>query len=102
MTESNKKNGLLIEAIDGIEAIKAAGATWKQRDKHHELTRVMAENDIRMRQLNTRASNISQSIQQFNYVGLIAAGAYAITAGNLTMGGLIACSILVGRALTPI
>lgn len=102
MTESNKKNGLLIEAIDGIESIKAAGASWKQRDKHHELTQVMAENDIRMRQLNTRATNISQSIQQFNYVGLIAVGAYAITAGNLTMGGLIACSILVGRALTPI
>ena len=102
MEESNKKNGLLIEAIDGIEAIKAAGASWKQRDKHNELTTVMAENDIKMRQLNTRATNISQSLQQFNYVGLIAAGAFAITAGNLTMGGLIACSILVGRALTPI
>lgn len=102
MDESNRKNGLLIEVIDGIESIKAAGAGWKQRDSYVRLVQQMAENDVRMRLLNVRSTNITQLIQQFNYVALITAGAYAITQGNLTMGGLIACSILVGRALGPI
>ena len=102
MEESNRKNGLLIEAIDGIESIKAAGAAWKQREVYKQLVQQMAENDVRMRLLSVRATNITQSIQQVNYVALVAAGAYAITLGHLTMGGLIACSILVGRALGPI
>jgi ATP-binding cassette subfamily C protein LapB len=34
-------------------------------------------------------------------VGLIFAGVHQIHAGELTMGGLIACSIISGRALTP-
>ena len=35
-------------------------------------------------------------------MGIIAVGAYSIVNGNLTMGGLIACSIISGRALTPL
>jgi len=35
-------------------------------------------------------------------VGIIATGAYSIVNGDLTMGGLIACSIISGRALTPL
>jgi len=38
MEESNKKNGLLIEAIDGIESVKAASAEWKLEDRWRELT----------------------------------------------------------------
>jgi len=33
MKESNEKNGLLIEAIDGIESIKAANAEWKMLER---------------------------------------------------------------------
>jgi ATP-binding cassette subfamily C protein LapB len=102
MEESNRKNGLLIEAIDGIESIKAAGASWKVADRYRQLTILLAQNEIRLRNLSSRASNLTQMIQQFNYVGMVAVGAYVVTTGNLTMGGLIACTIISGRALTPI
>lgn len=35
-------------------------------------------------------------------VGIIIWGVYLITAGELTMGGLIACNILAGRAMAPL
>jgi ATP-binding cassette subfamily C protein LapB len=35
-------------------------------------------------------------------VGIIIWGVYLITAGNLTMGGLIACNILAGRVMAPL
>lgn len=41
-------------------------------------------------------------LQQVNYVGLVAAGAYSVASGHLTMGGLIACSIISGRAFGPV
>lgn len=102
MLESNRKNGLLIEAVDGIESVKAAGGEWKMLDRYRDLTSTIAASELQLKALSTRATNMAQTIQQLNYVGLIAAGAYAISAGELTMGGLIACSIISGRALSPL
>lgn len=102
MDESDRKNGLLIEAIDGIESVKAAGGEWKMLEQHRRLTARIADSELQLRALTTRATNLTQSIQQLSYVGLIVAGAYAIATGRLTLGGLIACSIISGRALAPV
>jgi ATP-binding cassette subfamily C protein LapB len=102
MAESNRKNGLLIEAIDGIESVKAAAGEWKMLDRYRQLSASMADSELQLRTLSSRGTNLTQSIQQLSYVGLVAAGAYAISAGELTMGGLIACSIISGRALAPL
>lgn len=102
MRESNEKNGLLIEAIDGAESIKATGGSWKLEERYRNLTESLADNELRLKHLNSRSSYLTQSVQQLNYVGLIAAGAIAITNGSLSMGALVACSIIAGRALTPI
>jgi len=102
MAESNRKNGLLIEAIDGIESVKAAGGEWKMHDRYRELTARIASTELRQKELSSGATHLAQTIQQLNYIALIAAGAYAITSGSLTMGGLIACSIISGRALSPL
>jgi ATP-binding cassette subfamily C protein LapB len=40
--------------------------------------------------------------QQFSYISLIASGALLVSQGQLTLGGLIACSILSGRILSPV
>lgn len=102
MAESNRKNGLLIEAIDGIESIKAASGEWKMLDRWRELTATMAESELRLRGLSSLSSHLSQTIQQLSYVGLVVAGVLAIVEGHLTMGGLIACTIISGRALGPL
>ena len=102
MAESNRKNGLLIEAVDGIESIKAAGGEWKMHDRYRTLTATIAVSELKLKTLTSRSTNLAQGIQQLNYVGLIVVGAYAITTGQLSMGGLIACSIISGRALGPL
>lgn len=102
MEESNKKNGLLIEAIDGIDSIKAASAEWKLSDRWLTLTQTISESELKNRLLTAISTSSAQSIQQLSYVGIIAVGAYAISNGDLTMGALIACSIISGRALTPL
>ena len=102
MEESNKKNGLLIEAIDGIEAVKAVSAEWKIKDRWRDLTLQISNSELKTKLLTAISTSSAQSVQQLSYVGIIATGAYAISQGNLTMGGLIACSIISGRALTPL
>lgn len=102
MNESNKKNGLLIEAIDGIESIKASNGEWKMLNRWRELVATIGQSEIRMKMLSSLSSQLTQTIQQFSYVAMVCIGAYLITIGELTMGGLIACTIISGRALNPI
>lgn len=102
MAESNYKNGLLIEAIDGIESVKAVSGEWKLQERWRALTATIAESDLKLKSMSTLSTNLTQTLQQLTYVGIIAVGAYAISQGSLTMGGLIACSIISGRALTPL
>jgi ATP-binding cassette, subfamily C, bacterial LapB len=100
--ESNHKNGLLIEAIDGIESLKASGAEWKIQSRWNDLTKLLAGKELELRLTNTLSTQLSQTVHQLTYVAIIAGGAFAVATGNLTMGGLIACSIIAGRALQPI
>ena len=101
-TESMLKNGLLIESIDAIETIKALGAEKSFTGRWHGLTERIAEDELKIRSLSGLSTHLTHAIQSLAYVGLVAAGVMVITTGQLTMGGLIACSIISGRALGPI
>lgn len=101
VNESNQKNGLLIESIDGVESVKAAGGEWKMTDRWQQLTATVAEDELKIRSLSVLSANLTQALQQAAYVGLVAAGVVLIGRGDLTMGGLIACTIISGRALSP-
>jgi ATP-binding cassette subfamily C protein LapB len=102
MDGANKKSGLLIEAIDGIEAIKSVGGEWKMLGRWNNLTKELSEKELSMRSSTMRATSLTQSLQQICYISMIAAGAYAVTTGKITQGALIACSIISNRALSPI
>ena len=102
ITESNQKNGLLIEAIDGIEAIKAVGGEWKMLEYWKHLTLNSADKELTIRAVTNVASSVTQTIQQVSYILLIAVGVYEISNGHITMGALMACSIISNRALSPI
>ncbi|MGJ8687869.1 MAG: ATP-binding cassette domain-containing protein, partial [Spongiibacteraceae bacterium] len=55
-----------------------------------------------MNTITTSVQVITSFFQQISYVSIVIAGVYVIETGELTMGGLIACSILGGRALGTI
>lgn len=100
--ESNIKNGLLIESIDGIESIKGLNAQPNFLGRWNEMTEVIGRNDLQLKKWSGLSSNLSQFVQQVSYIGLVVFGVYQISAGELTMGALIAVTIIGGRALTPL
>ena len=100
--ESNKKNGLLIESIDGIESVKSVASEWKLKNLWHQLTVQISKNELKTQTLTNTSSATTQSFQQISYIGIVAFGAFRIAEGELTIGGLIACSIIAGRALAPL
>lgn len=99
---SNQKSGLLVEAIEGAETIKSGAGGWKMLSKWIDTSESSIQNDMAMRNITEKSSYFTATFQQLSYIGLIAVGAYYASLGEITMGALIACSILSGRAMAPV
>jgi len=100
---ANLKLGLLVETVESAESIKAAGAGERQLARWNFLSQQSVEDDLQIQRYSEQSTYLAAFLQQVSYIVLIAAGAWiAATSTNLTMGGLIACSILSGRVLGPI
>ena len=100
---SHKKLGLLVEAVENAENVKASGANWSLLSRWNALTEDAIYDDISIRHYSELSSYLAAFLQQVSYVSLVATGAYlASTTDTLTMGGLIAVTILSGRVLSPI
>lgn len=97
-----RKTGLLVEAIEGAEIIKSGNGGWRLMSRWLDVTDEAREYDIKMRNLRERAQFLLSGMQQGAYVLIIALGAVMTGDGSLTMGGLLACSILAGRVMTPL
>lgn len=102
LAESNRKAGLLVEAVDGAESLKASGAEWRLQGRWKDLVEATTQSDQKIRGLGASAQNLTAALQQLSYVALIALGAWLVTRNELTLGGLIACAIISNRALLPI
>ncbi len=100
--DARNKNGLLVDVIDGIESIKAAGAEWKMMERWRQLTASASALELDTRFLSTSSAHLAQLLQQLSYVAIIGTGAWMVGSGQISMGALIACSILSNRALAPI
>lgn len=100
--QSNLKTGLLVEAVEGIETIKAGSGSWKFLSRWLDVNKTTIDNDMKTRHLTESVSYLATTMQQLSFAGIVVAGAWAVMQGNMTMGALIACSIMGGRVLTPI
>lgn len=99
----NRRHGLLVEAIEGGECVKANGYAWRVLGRWNDLSRQNINENRVIKQLGDVSTYTSGMLQQISYVGLVAAGAWiAATTNDLTTGGIIACSILSGRVLAPV
>jgi ATP-binding cassette subfamily C protein LapB len=100
---SHKKLGLLVESVESAENIKATGAGWNLLGRWNALSEDAVHDDIQIRHYSEMSTFFSGFLQQLSYVTIVMVGAYLVsTTNNLTMGGLIATTILSGRVLSPI
>ena len=100
--EANMKTGLLVETVEGAETIKAAQGGWRFLSKWIDLSTAAIGNDLKMRHTNEGLQYFLASIQQISYVCLVSLGAWLVVQGDITMGALIASSILGGRVLAAV
>jgi len=96
------RNSTLIESLTALETIKAHGAAGLMQAKWEKTAAFLARVSAQMRLLSSSAMNGVATLQQFVNLATVIAGVYLIHANMLTMGGLIACVMLAGRAIAPL
>ncbi|MCH9673231.1 MAG: type I secretion system permease/ATPase [Gammaproteobacteria bacterium] len=96
-----QKHATLIESLHTAEAIKTLNAEGAQQRKWEEAVSHAARWGNHLRFMAASVVNVTHFLAQVSVVGVVLAGAYAIDAGTMSLGALIATVILTGRALAP-
>jgi ATP-binding cassette subfamily C protein LapB len=96
------RNATLIESLTGLEVIKAHGAEGIMQAKWEKTAAFLARVSAQLRLLSSSVNNGTATIAQVVSLATVIAGVYLINERMLTMGGLIAATMLAGRALAPL
>ncbi len=99
---SNEKLGVLVDSIRGRETIRSMGSSAMFEHEWNEINDSISDYSLKQKRISTSATTTSQTLGQISYVVAIVIGVYLIGQGEMTMGGMIACSILGGRVLGPV
>jgi len=95
------RNATLIESLVGLETVKAMAAEGIMQRRWEQTATFLARVSIRLRLLASSNMNVVTWVQQWVTVSVIIVGVYLISAGGLSMGGLIAATMLTSRAMAP-
>ncbi len=98
---SAQRNATLIETLVGLDTLKALGAEGTMQRRWERASNFMSRVTVQLRLLAASNTHAAAWAQQTAYVSVIVGGVYLIADGRLSLGGLIACSILTSRALAP-
>ena len=88
-----------MESPTALETIKANCAEGLMQAKWEGTAAFLARTSASLRLLSSSAMNGAATLTQLISVMIVVAGVYLINERWLTMGGLIACTMLAGRAL---
>ena len=97
-----EKHATLVETIAAPETIKCLNAEGINQRKWDNIIDAYSKLSLKVRTLTNFVMNFAISAQFLSVVAVVIVGVYSIEAGTLTIGGLIACTILNGRAIAPI
>ena len=99
---SAQKGATLVESISSLETLKCVSAEGQVQRQWEQNIGQIARLGLKSRFYSSMAVNLTAFLQQMASVAVVIGGVYKISEGELTTGGLIACTILTGRALAPV
>ena len=96
-----QRNATLIESLTGLDTLKALGAEAVMQRKWEATTRYLAGVGVKQRLATLSVVHFTGFCQQMATVLVIITGVFLIAERELTMGGLIAATMLATRSILP-
>lgn len=100
--DGHRKHSVLVETLQGMDTVKAMGASQVMMKRWRTAVASQSQLGLRQRMWASFAANIANLAQQLVQVGVVTVGFFLVGEGALGFGAIIACTILSGRAISPL
>lgn len=101
MRATAQRNASLVESLVGVETVKFLVAESHFQRKWEQATIFIAQQSSKLKLVSTIAMNTAQTLMQLVSVLSIGLGVYLLMDNQITMGAIVASSMLAGRAMAP-
>jgi len=98
---SSQRNAVLVEALSGLETIKTLNAQGDIQRRWESATQFIAWVGSKLKLISSSTVNFVQTMQQLVSVCIVILGVYQIQEAAISLGGIIAASMIAGRCLAP-
>jgi len=99
---SSQRNATLVEALTGLEAVKTLNAQGSIQRNWERATEYIAQTGGKLKLISSSAVGIVQTAQQLVSIAVVIIGVYQVQESAMSMGGIIAASMIAGRCLAPL
>ena len=98
---SSQRNALLVESLTNLEAVKTLNAQSGVQRLWESSTQYIAYMGGKIKFISSGTVNFVQTLQQLVTIAVVVIGVYQVQDSALSMGGIIAASMIAGRCLAP-
>jgi ATP-binding cassette subfamily C protein LapB len=99
---SAQRNAVLVESLSGLETIKTLNAQGGVQRVWESATEYLAHMGGKLKFISATTVNFVQTMQQLVTISVIVIGVYLAQDSALSLGGIIASSMIAGRCLAPL
>ena len=100
--ESAARHGVLVEALSGMETVRAIGAEPRMQTAWERSIAATARSSEDVHFWASMALTATGTAQQVTSLLMVVIGVFLIMDGTITVGALVASTMLAGRVLSPI
>jgi ATP-binding cassette, subfamily C, bacterial LapB len=102
LAHASRRHSVLVESLTAIETLKSVNGEGVMQRRWEEAVGATARANTATRYWSSLAMHLSMVVQQAVSIIIVVWGVYLVSDGTLSVGGLIAASMLAGRALAPL
>jgi ATP-binding cassette subfamily C protein LapB len=99
---SAQRNAVLVESLAGLETLKTLNAQGSAQRNWERSTKFLAHLGTKIKFISSATVSFVQTAQQLVTVAVIVIGAYLVQDSAISLGGIIASSMIAGRCLAPL
>lgn len=101
-SEAAARHGVLVEAIASLETVKVLGAEGRMQSVWERSVAASARSGEAVHYWSSLALTLSNAAQQVAQLVLIVTGVFLVMNNTISVGGLVAANMLIGRILSPL
>lgn len=99
---SSQRNALLVESLSALETLKSLNAQGAAQRNWERSTKFLAHLGAQIKLISSATVGFVQTTQQLVTIAVVIIGVYLLQDSALSLGGIIASSMIAGRCLAPL